>query len=155
MPATKTRQALKVWGSWKGELPLQNLYTAGIAGNEFFRVLKERGELLGAFCQQCEYGYVPARSFCERCFADLSGTFKTVSSEGVLLAWTQCHRDRTGKTLKKPVWLGAVRLQGSSSALIHILKVPPQELHAGRFVRAIFKPAAQRVGSILDLSHFE
>ncbi|MDA2914760.1 zinc ribbon domain-containing protein [Acidobacteriia bacterium AH_259_A11_L15] len=57
--------------AWRGEIPLESLYTAGLGGEIFFRALKERGELVGTRCAPCKQVYVPARAFCERCFGEL------------------------------------------------------------------------------------
>src|SRR3989338_11328425 len=120
---------------WKGEIPLKNLYTAGLAGNEFFRVLKEQGEFLGSFCRDCELTYVPARYFCERCFANLQGHWRTFSGEGKLVSWTQCYISLDGRKLKKPVAVGAVQLDGASTTLIHYLKLPQGQLRIGAKVK--------------------
>ena len=29
---------------WRGEIPIESLYTAGIGGQRFFKALKEKGE---------------------------------------------------------------------------------------------------------------
>src|SRR5262249_57559680 len=57
---------------WPGKIPLTSLYTAGTAGQIFFHALKTRGKLIATRCSPCEQVYLPARSFCQRCLADLT-----------------------------------------------------------------------------------
>jgi len=57
---------------WDGDMPVRHRYTPGVAGDAFFTALKDRGVLLGSRCEHCSYTYVPARLFCERCFAELA-----------------------------------------------------------------------------------
>jgi uncharacterized OB-fold protein len=40
--------------SWKGELPVTNRYTYGLAGEKFFRTLKDEGRILGTHCPHCD-----------------------------------------------------------------------------------------------------
>ena len=53
--------------SWLGDLPVANRYTYGLAGEKFFRALKDEGKILGTYCPHCDQTYVPAAAFCERC----------------------------------------------------------------------------------------
>ncbi len=57
--------------AWPGEIPLTSLYTVGTGGQIFFHALKTQGKLIATRCQPCEQVYLPSRSFCERCFAEL------------------------------------------------------------------------------------
>ena len=84
--------------TWKGSIPVTNLYTAGRAGEVFFRALRDRGEILGSPCAACGVTYVPARCFCERCFADLPGT-RPVGPAGRVESFTVCRRDPGGRPL--------------------------------------------------------
>lgn len=140
--------------AWKGEIPLKHLYTAGLAGSDFLKTLKEKGEITGTFCEHCERVYVPARYFCEKCFAQIGGNIRTLPLEGKLVSWTQSHLDLKGRRLKKPVLAGAVRLDGASTVLIHFLKTDPSKLEVGQRFKAILKPAGERTGSILDIQYF-
>ena len=72
---------------WEGDLPVRHRYTPGVAGDAFFTALKERGVLLGSRCEHCAYTYVPARLFCERCFAELSADTE-VGPGGELVSFT-------------------------------------------------------------------
>lgn len=139
--------------AWPGSLPVQNLYTAGKAGEVFFRALRDRGVILGSPCASCRITYVPARLFCERCFAELTET-RPVGPGGRVEAFTVCHRDGRGGRAAKPVVLAAVRLAGAGTVLIHRLRIDPAKARIGLKVRTVLEPARRRRGSILDIRYF-
>lgn len=149
-----TRARSRPYPAMRGEVPLKNLYTSGLATQQFFRALKEREEILASTCARCELSYVPCRFFCERCFENISGSSHAVQPEGRLVAWTEVRRDFNGGRLSKPVLVGAVKLSGASTVLIHYLKVPPKAVSQGMRVRAQFRPPKKRTGSILDIEGF-
>lgn len=141
---------------WAGEIPVRSLYTAGLGGQIFFRALRDKGELVGTRCAACNQVYVPARAFCERCFAELSEQV-AVKPEGTLASFTICTVDRDDCDLEQPQALALVRLTGTTTVLLHrLVKVTdPAQVKIGAQVRAVLKPKARRTGSILDIEGFE
>jgi uncharacterized OB-fold protein len=140
---------------WRGEIPITSLYTAGTAGQAFFKALKERGEIVGARCEPCAQVYVPARRFCERCFAELTAEV-TVKPEGIVKSFSYSYFDRDGKQLKEPAAAVLVQLAGATTVMLHRL-LDPRELSnisIGSRVKAVLKPKARRTGSILDIEGF-
>ena len=85
---------------WNGDLPVRHRYTPGVAGDAFFTALKERGVLLGSRCESCAYTYVPARLFCERCFAELSADTE-VGPGGELVSFTIVFQGIEGEPLAR------------------------------------------------------
>ncbi len=142
--------------TWYGGIPLQSLYTAGLGGQIFFKALKERGEIIGTRCQACKQVYVPARAFCERCFAELTEQVK-IRPQGTLMSFTFSHYDRDGRRMGKPDALGLVRLEGATTVMLHrLLKVSDAgKVSIGARVRGVIKPKVKRTGSILDIEGFE
>ena len=142
--------------TWPGEIPLQSLYTAGVGGQIFFQALKERGELVGTRCASCQLVYVPARMFCERCFAELTEAVR-VKTEGKLASFTFSAVDHDGRPLEPPIALALVQLDGATTLFLHrLLKVTdPSSVRLGSRVKAILKPKPKRTGSILDIEGFE
>jgi len=140
---------------WPGEIPLQSFYTAGLGGQMFFEALKKRGELVGTRCESCRQVYVPARAFCERCFAELTEKVK-LKPQGTLVSFTFCGLDRDGRPLPKPLALALVQLEGATTVMLHyLLKVSdPSQVKVGAPVKAVIKPKAKRTGSILDIEGF-
>ncbi len=141
---------------WRGEIPLKSLYTVGLGGQIFFRALKDSGEIMGTRCSACDQMYVPARVFCERCFAELSEQVP-VGPEGTLVSFTFCYLDRDGRRLAEPEALALVRLDGATMVMLHRLlrASDPAQVRLGARVRVVVRPKRQRVGSILDIEGFE
>jgi uncharacterized protein len=141
--------------AWPGEIPLTSLYTAGTGGQIFFRALKTQGKLIGTRCHPCEQIYLPARSFCERCFAELKEQVE-VKRTGRLVSYTVCYVDHDGARLRHPVALGLVQLDGATTFFLHYLLGvnDPREVQIGCRVETIIKTKAKRVGSILDIEGF-
>ena len=50
--------------AWHGSLPVPSRYTYGLAGERFFRALKDEGKIMGSYCPDCDHTYVPATIFC-------------------------------------------------------------------------------------------
>ena len=140
--------------AWKGDIPITSRYTAGIAGERFFREIKDNARILGTRCESCGLTYVPATMFCERCFAGLD-EWVEVQSRGEVFTYTVLYRDLDEKPLDPPAILAYVKLEGADGGLVHYLgETDPESVHIGMEVEAVFKDAAEREGSILDIVHF-
>jgi uncharacterized OB-fold protein len=97
---------------------------------------------------------VPARLFCERCFAELSADTE-VGPGGELVSFTIVFQGIESEPLERPETLGAVRLDGADAVLIHRVLEPGEEpLEIGERVEVVVKPETQRTGSILDVEGF-
>ena len=139
---------------WEGDLPVRHRYTPGVAGEAFFTALRDRGVLLGSRCSNCDYTYVPARMFCERCFAHLSADTE-VGPGGELVTFTILFEGIEGDPLELPEILGAARLDGSDAVLIHrVLDLRDEPLEIGARVEVAVRPKRDRTGSILDIEGF-
>jgi uncharacterized OB-fold protein len=140
--------------AWPGDIPITNRYTMGIAGERFFREIKDHGRIVGTYCEECDLTYVPATLFCERCFAQLD-EWVPVESTGTVFTYTVLFRGLDDEPLDEPVVLAYVKLDGCDGGLIHYLdEVDPEDVFIGMEVEAVFKDAAEREGSILDLEYF-
>jgi len=138
--------------TWRDNIPVTALYTAGLGGTIFLQALKERGQLVGTRCPTCQRTYLPAQQFCERCFAELTEQVR-VKSKGEVVSFTQAHYDRDDNRLPAPITVAAVRLDGADTVLIHYLLRTPKP-RIGARVRVLLKPKAKRTGSILDIAGF-
>ena len=140
---------------WRGKIPLRSNYTAGRGGQIFFTALKQRGKLIGTRCPQCDQVYFPARSFCERCFSELSEQVE-VQRAGRLVSYTLCYVNRDRTRLQKPVVLALVQPEGATTVFLHrLLGVEDQiQIKIGSQVEIVVKPKSKRVGSILDIEGF-
>jgi hypothetical protein len=137
---------------WEGDLPVRHRYTPGVAGDAFFAALRDRGVVLGSRCEACSYTYVPARLFCERCFAELEADTE-VGPGGTLVSFTIAFRGLEGESLEEPVAFGLVRLDGADAVLLHRVLDPGEEpLEIGERVEVVLVP--ERAGTILDIEGF-
>lgn len=139
---------------WDGGLPVAHRYTPGVAGEVFFAALRDRGVFLGSRCEACSYTYVPARLFCERCFAELAADTE-VGPAGVLRSFTIGFADADGRELDQPVTVGLIQLDGADAVLMHrLMDTGDEPLEIGERVEAALRPDGERHGSIDDVLGF-
>ena len=138
--------------AWLGELPITSRYTYGIAGERFFRALKDEGKILGTRCHKCARTYVPAASFCERCLSPLND-YLDMGTTGEVYTYTLLYENYDG-TAKEPPEIVAFVSFGDGGLVHKLAQVEPGDLQIGMEVEAVLKPADQREGSILDIAHF-
>ena len=138
---------------WDGEFPVRHRYTPGVAGTAFFTALRDRGVLLGSRCEVCSYTYVPARLFCERCFAELAADTE-VGPGGELVSYTIGFVGLEGEPLADPETIGLVRLDGADSVLVHRVLDADEPLEIGERVEVVLRPLGDRKGTILDIEGF-
>jgi uncharacterized OB-fold protein len=139
---------------WPGDFPVAHRYTPGLAGEAFLTALRDRGALLGSRCERCAFTYVPARLFCERCFAELAADVE-LGPGGTLVSFTIGFAGVEGEPLDSPVTLGLVRLDGADAVLLHhVIDPGDRPLEIGERAHVVLRPAAERTGSILDILGF-
>lgn len=140
---------------WHDHMPLESEYTVGIAGEKFFRAIKDRGVILGTVCPACGLTYVPPSMYCERCFAELE-EWVEVPHRGSVYTYTILTRSMEDQPLDEPQVLALIELEGVHGGLVHKLAtVRLDEVEVGMEVEAVFKPEQERVGSILDIEYFK
>jgi uncharacterized OB-fold protein len=136
-----------------GDLPVRFRYTPGVANTSFFEALHDRGVLLGSRCEACAVTYVPARMFCERCFAELAPGIEC-GPGGSVESFTIGHVGIDGEALDEPVAVALVRLDGADTVLMHrLLGIEAPAI--GMRVTARLRSQAERSASILDILGFE
>jgi hypothetical protein len=141
--------------AYPGEIPVNYLYTYGIAGEKFFRTLKEKGQFTGSKCKSCGVTYVPPRIFCERCFDSIEGVID-IPAAGEVFSFTVCHENVDGSRKEKPDIMAAVKLDVADTVLVHMLScVNPEKVEIGMKVEAVLKPKKDREGAIFDILHFK
>lgn len=142
---------------WLGDMEVDHyLYTAGIAGERFFKALRDRGVLLGARCECCMITYVPPRIYCERCFQELGeDQYKDVGLRGRVQSFTVARLDKEGRKLPKPEIFALIDFGPGITLLLHKLGgIIPEEVKVGLEVEAVLKPKEQREGKITDIEYF-
>ncbi len=133
-----------------GALPVAFHYTPGVGNTAFFEALRNRGVLLGSRCEACAFTYLPARIFCERCFAELQADTEC-GPGGTLESFTVGYVGIDGEPLDEPVAVGLVKLDNADTVLIHHL-VGESAWEIGIRVEATITP--DRSGSIRDIEGF-
>jgi uncharacterized OB-fold protein len=139
--------------AWLGDLPVENRYTYGLAGEKFFRTMKDEARIMGTRCPVCDHTYVPAAIFCERCMSKLD-EWVDVGTIGEVVTFTFLHVGLDGKPLEKPELIAFIRF-GDGGLIHHLGEIEPDQVEIGLLVEAVFKPKSQRIGSILDIKYFK
>lgn len=140
--------------NWHGDMPTQGRYTVGVAGERFFREIKEKAQLLATVCLDCDITYMPPRLYCEQCFAHLDEWIE-VEPLGHVHTFTILHRDLDGEPLPEPEILAFVTLDDTDGGLVHYLgEVEAEDVFLGMPVEAVFKSEDERGGSITDIEYF-
>lgn len=140
---------------WKGAMPVQFLYTAGVAGERFFQTLKRKGIFTATHCEECRLTYLPPRLYCERCFADLSDTWRDVAPVGRVYTFTIVHVDREGGPLSSPELVAFVRIDGADGGLVtRLLEIAPVDVRMDMPVELVLAPPRRRRGTLDDILGF-
>ena len=139
---------------WEGRIPVTYVYTYGLAGEHFFRAIKDKGTFLATYCECCDVSFVPPKIYCDRCFEELD-RFVDVGTVGHVDTFTVTFKNMDGSDKAKPRILAMIRIDGTDGGIIHYLEgISIDEVALGLPVKAIFKPKAQRKGSIEDIIGF-
>lgn len=138
--------------AWKGNIPVENLYTVGIAGEIFFRGLMNR-KILGTKCKNCNLTYLPGSMFCPKCMEELK-EWVEIQNKGVLYSFTIVEVDFEGEKLSQPKIIGFVKFDEAEGGLIHYIEgIEKEKLKIGLTLTAKFRE--KREGSILDIEYFK
>lgn len=150
---TLLEQDSKAPTAWHGNLPVPSRYTFGIAGEKFFRAIKDEGLIYGTHCPKCERTYVPATIFCERCLSKLD-EWVDVGTVGEVHTYTLLYENYDGSRRVTPELIAFVAIK--DGGIIHRLGgLSPEDIKIGMQVEAVFKEKENREGSILDIVYFK
>lgn len=137
------------------EFKVEYAWDAGIAISAYLRGLGD-GELLASYAPGSDRVMVPPRTFCELSWTpsqklvELPGTGRVNTFSLSYVNWDATRR-------KEPLIPAVIELDGASGGMgiLHMLgDVDPEEVEIGMPVRAVWKPAAEREGSITDILYF-
>ena len=137
---------------WTDSIPLEYHYTAGVAGEEFRRELKDTGRFLVSKCSTCKKSYIPARMFCPSCFVEMKET-KPTEKPGYVYSFTTVNRNRSGE-ISEPVVIALVKFEGIEGGIIHKLDTKPDDVAFGMKVSPTLKIARDRTGALTDIISF-
>jgi len=152
MPATRKLKDRDVF-IYHGQIYIPNTYTAGALGTQVLASLRDRKKILGIRCPACNRVYVPARSTCKDCFAQLRELVE-VSDRGTLSTYTVVYEPNVTQPVAPPIAYGVIQLDGADNGFLHLLGgADPADLRIGMRVQAVFRQ--ERTGSILDIQYFK
>jgi acetyl-CoA C-acetyltransferase len=142
-------------GAVEEELDLEFEWDAGEAMGTFLDSLHE-GRIMATGCSGCGRTLVPPRMFCERCFI-ATDSWTEVASTGRVETFSICFVRWDMVRLDPPEIPAVIRLDGTSEGgFLHMLgEVSPDDVTIGMEVEAVWKPVAERTGSILDIAYFK
>ena len=152
---TEKLEGMDVW-LYHGQIYIPNTYSAGATGSRFLTELRDKKRIMGTRCRACKCVYVPARSVCKDCFAQLDDWVE-VSHMGTVLTYSVDYESKPAvQPVEPPVIYAVIQLDGADTGMVHLLgEVDPVRLSIGMRVQAVFKPRAERVASILDIKYFK
>ncbi len=139
----------------EGDMEVDYIYTAGIAGERFYVTLRDKEKLVATHCDKCNHTFMPPRMYCDRCFAELSNWIE-LPPTGTIASYTIAHEDNNGERLPEPVVLAFIEIEKTDGALIHkVGEVKPGALKIGMRVQAVFKKKSERTGALTDIQYFK
>ena len=138
----------------KGKLALPYQYFAGRTGSKFIISLRDKKQILGTKCNQCNKVFVPPRQTCERCFENLTDNWVELGDTGEVTNFTVVRYEDKHLPRKPPFVLAMIKLEGADTPMAHIVEgVDPDKVEIGLKVKAVF--AEETTNCILDIDHFE
>ena len=141
-------------GAVEEQLNLEFDWDAGEAMGIFLEALSD-GRIVATGCSRCGRTLLPPRMFCERCFV-ATDRWTDVASTGRVETFSICYVRWDMVRLDPPEIPAVIRLDGATDGgFLHMLgEVAPQDVAIGMEVEAVWKPVAERTGSILDIAYF-
>ena len=145
------------------ELKAEFSWDTGIGIGNYVAGLK-RGVILGSQCDNCHKVVVPPRTVCEWCFRPMSEIVQ-VKDTGTINTFSLCYVTWDVKRITEPEIPAVISLDGASElsdtsvimgGIMHkIGEVDTEEVKIGMRVKAVWKPAEERAGSITDIIYFK
>jgi uncharacterized OB-fold protein len=135
---------------------LRYAWDTGAAIGRYLDELKRR-RLIARRCNGCERVMIPPRMFCERCFLP-TDEWVYVRDSGRIVTFSLCYVSWDVKRLRRPQIPAVIEIDGASPGMgiLHLVgNVAPKDVKVGMAVRAVWKPASQRIGSVTDIVHWE
>src|SRR5436309_15245501 len=140
---------------WTDSIPLEFHYTAGVAGEEFRRELRDNGRFLVSKCSKCKSTYIPARMYCPSCFVEMKDQYP-IDKPGYVYSFTSVNRDRSGTDTESPITVGLMKFEGVKGGIVHLLDVDdPSSVSIGMKVAPSLKNSSERTGAITDILAFK
>ena len=136
-----------------GEIPIYHRYTLGVAGERFFKAMRDDRQIMVSPCPRCRRRLLPPKMYCQQCFEKTSDQWEVLAGPGYVRSFTVVHRSLEEEPLEVPEVVVLVSWDGVRGGLLHRLReVDPAEVSIGMAVEPVW--AGQRIGAMSDISHF-
>jgi uncharacterized OB-fold protein len=133
----------------------QYAWDAGVAIGRYLAELKT-GRFVGVRCHKCQRTVIPPRNFCEWCFRPMD-EWVYLPDTGTVNTFSLCYVTWDMQYLTEPEIPAVIDVDGTrpSVGIMHMLgEVDPDDVKIGMKVQAVWRPAEERVGSVLDIAYF-
>ena len=131
-------------------------WDAGVAIGRYLEGLQQ-GVLLGGHCRACNRTVIPPRLFCEACFGPM-GEYVQLKDTGTVNTFSISHVSWDVRQLEEPEIPAVIEIDGADPGMgiLHLLgEVDPEKVQIGMRVKAVWKPAGERIGAITDIRYFK
>jgi hypothetical protein len=135
----------------RGDIPVHHRYTLGVAGERFFKALRDERVILATRCPKCGEAFLPPKMYCEGCFEETS-EWVPVTELGYVKSFTVLHHSLDEERLEKPEIVALIAWEGVRGGIIHRLGEIRGEVRIGMAVEPVW--AEERKGSPQDIVHF-
>ena len=136
-----------------GEIPIYHRYTLGVAGERFFKAMRDGRQILVSPCPKCQDRLLPPKMYCERCFEETSDDWLPLEGPGYIRSFTVLHQSLDEEPLDRPTVVALISWEGIRGGLIHrLLGIDPAQVTTGMAVEPVW--AEERTGALSDISHF-
>ena len=128
---TKTDQLRDAPGDWG----VHYRYTYGVAGERFFREVKDHGRLVASSCPKCQRRFLPPSQYCEDCFVEMT-EYEPVEGAGTVHSFTVLRTSLEETPLPEPLVAAFVKFDGIDGGLLAPLRgVKPDQAKIGMPVK--------------------
>ena len=135
-----------------GSIPIYHRYTLGVAGERFFKAIRDRKQLMASDCPNCNDRFLPPKIYCEICFHETQD-WSEVEGPGYIAACTAVHYSLEGERLEEPLVVAVINWPGVRGGLIHKVRgAGLAELALGTTVEPAW--SERRSGTITDIDFF-
>ena len=136
-----------------GEIPVHHRYTLGVAGERFFKEMRDHRRLLASRCPRCQEAFLPPKIYCERCFEETT-EWIPVEGPGYVITFTVLHLSLDEEHLEEPVVVAIIGWEGIRGGLLHrVAGAGPDAALMGMAVEPVWEE--ERTGSLADIRHFQ
>ncbi len=137
----------------RGEIPIHHRYTLGVAGERFFKELRDNRRLLASRCPKCREAFLPPKIYCELCFEETT-EWTPVEGPGYVKTFTLVHLSLDEEPLEEPETVAMIGWEGIRGGLLHrVARVEVDDALMGMAVEPVWEE--ERTGSLADIRHFQ